>query len=67
MDRPTFTRICKLAINWLDYGKVFLGYRRIAYDRLSVSLKDNCWSVLRRTDIQVTRYHEAETVTKVVT
>jgi len=23
VDRPTFTRICKSAINWLDYGKFF--------------------------------------------
>jgi len=23
VDRPTFTRICKLAINWLDYGNSF--------------------------------------------
>ena len=46
---------------------VFLGYRRAAYDRLSASWKDNYWSVLRRTNIQVTRCHQAETVTKVVT
>jgi len=25
VDRPTFTRICKSAINWLDYGKSFSG------------------------------------------
>ena len=25
MDRPTFTRICKLAINWLDYCNSFPG------------------------------------------
>jgi len=25
VDRPTFTRICKLAINWLDYGSSFSG------------------------------------------
>jgi len=23
VDRPTFTRICKLAINWLDCGNIF--------------------------------------------
>jgi len=23
VDHPTFTRICKSAINWLDYGKFF--------------------------------------------
>ena len=45
---------------------IFLGYRRTAYDRLSASLKNNYWSVLRRTNIQVTRCHQAETVTKVV-
>jgi len=25
VDRPTFTRICKSAINWLDYGNSFSG------------------------------------------
>jgi len=25
MDRPTFTRICKSAINWLDNGNSFSG------------------------------------------
>jgi len=25
LDRPTFTRICKSAINWLDYGNSFSG------------------------------------------
>jgi len=34
---------------------VFLGYRQIAYGRLSASWKDNYWSVLHRTNIQVTR------------
>ena len=43
---------------------VFLGYRRVAYDRLSASWKDNYWPVLCRTNIQVTRCHQAETVTK---
>jgi len=46
---------------------VFLGYRWIAYDRLSASWKDNYWSTLLRTNIQVTRFYQAETVTKVVT
>jgi len=46
---------------------VFLGYRRIAYDRLSASWKDNYWSVLHGTNIQVTRCRQAETMTKVVT
>ena len=46
---------------------VFLGYGRTAYDRLSASWKDNYWSVLCRTNIQVTRCHQAETMTKVVT
>jgi len=46
---------------------VFWGYRRAANDRLSASWKDNYWSVLRRTNIRVTRCHQAETVTKVVT
>ena len=45
---------------------VFPGYRRTAYDRLSASWKDKYWAVLRRTNIQVTRCHEAETLTKVV-
>jgi len=126
VDHPTFARMCKLAINWLDYSQwciakngggytqrgvanglkvpclfmitevsiircqknpevgirripaytpntpltiatVFLGYRRTAYDRLFASWKDNYWSVLGRTNIQVTRCHQAETVTKVVT
>jgi len=48
-------------------AKVFLGYRRTAYDRLSASWKDNYWSVLCRTNIQIIRCHQAETVTKVVT
>ena len=39
----------------------------LAYDRLSASWKDNYWPVLCRTNIQVTRCHQAETVTKVVT
>ena len=42
---------------------VFLEYRRTAYDRLSASWKDNYWSVLRRTSIQVSRCHQAETNT----
>jgi len=46
---------------------VFLGYKRTAYDRLSASWKDNYWSVLSRTNTQVTQCHHAETVTKVVT
>jgi len=46
---------------------VFLGYRRVAYNRLSAFWKDSYWSVLRRTNIQVTRCHQAETVTNVVT
>ena len=25
VDRPTFTRICNLTINWLDYGNSFSG------------------------------------------
>ena len=44
-----------------------LGYRWIAYDRLSASWRDNYWSVLRRTNIQVTQCYQAETMTKVVT
>jgi len=44
---------------------VFLGYRRTAYDRLSASWKGNYWSVLCRTNIHITRCHEAETLTKV--
>jgi len=32
---------------------VFLGYRQTAYDRLSASWKDNCWSVLCRTNIKL--------------
>jgi len=52
----------------MGYGNsFFLGYRRVAYDRLSASWKDNYWSVLCRTNIQVARCHQAETVTKVVT
>ena len=27
VDRPTFTQICKLGINWLDYGSSFSGIR----------------------------------------
>jgi len=46
---------------------VFLGHRWIAYDRLSASWKDSYWSVLRRTKLQVTQRHEAETLTKIVT
>ena len=38
VDRPTFTRICKSAVNWLDYGNIFLGYRRTADDRLKRQL-----------------------------
>ena len=51
----------------LTIATVFLGYRWTAYDRLFASWKDNYWSVLGRTNIQVTRCHQAETVTKVVT
>ena len=53
---PTFrpTEICNRTINWLDYGNsFFLGYIRIAYGRLPASWKDNYWSVLRRTNIQI--------------
>ena len=46
---------------------VLLGHIRTAYDRLSASWKDNYWSVLRRANIQVPRWHQTKTVTKVVT
>jgi len=55
------------SVTGLTMATVFLGYRWTAYDRLSASWKDNYWSVLHRTNIQVTRCHQAETVTKVVT
>jgi len=42
---------------------VLLGYRRIAYGSLSVSWTNDCWSLLYRTNIQVTRSHQAETLT----
>ena len=42
---------------------VFLGYRRIAYDRLELQL---LVSITYRTNIHVTGCHEAETLTKLV-
>jgi len=65
VDRPTFTRITQ-PLTGYTMATVSLGYRWTAYDRLYASWK--YWSVLRRTNIQVTRRHQAaETVTEVVT
>ena len=51
VDHPTFTRFCKSAVNWLDYGNSFSGIQTTACDRLSASWKDNYWPVLRRTSV----------------
>ena len=67
VDCPTFTSLCNSAINWLDHGNGFYGIQRDCLWQTICIWKDNYWSVLCRTNTQVTRCHEAETLTKVVT
>ena len=40
--------------NCSEYDNSFLGYRQIAYNRLPASWKDSYWSVLCKTNVQVT-------------
>jgi len=44
VDRPTFTRICKSAINWLDWQQLFWDTDGLLMT--VASWKDNYWSVL---------------------
>jgi len=67
VDCPTFTSVCNSAINWLDRGNGFSGIQRDCLWQTICIWKDKYWSVLCRTNIQVTRCHQAETLTKVVT
>jgi len=54
---PTFTRICKSAINCLDYGNIFSGIQTGCLWQTICILERQLgyWSVLHRTNIQVTR------------
>jgi len=45
VDHPTFTRICKSAINWLDYGNSFSGIQTDCLWQTICILEDNYWSV----------------------
>jgi len=50
VDRPTFTRICKSAINWLDYGNSLSGI-----DRYDMKCYFNvCW----KADMSQLNLHE---------
>jgi len=65
---PTFTSMCNSAINWLWQQFFWDTDGLLMADYLHPGgWKDSCWSVLYRTNMQVTRCYEAETVTKVVT
>jgi len=54
---PTFTGICKSAINCLDYGNIFSGIQTGCLWQTICILERQLgyWSVLHRTNIQVTR------------